>query len=121
MGEGSTTNRALKREHSPDIDLGSLPKRARTADTEPYSEHSSPPPPRAPTPTLAAQDVENERPRDLRRRQTAPVLDLTVRLEQLPFPHIPTVRPPIFPSESTREFSHPMIVSLARLPAVHGR
>lgn len=95
MGEGSTTNRALKREHSPDIDLGSLPKRARTADeTEDESAPPTPPPPpRAPTPT--AED-ENERPvaRELRRRQTAPVLDLSVRLEQLPFhhpPQIPTV------------------------------
>ncbi|VDB88301.1 unnamed protein product [Peniophora sp. CBMAI 1063] len=97
MGEASTTNRALKREHSPDIDLGSLAKRARTAESEPDVGPPSAPP-RAPTPTLPAlHELENERPiapRDLRRRQTAPLLDLSVRLEQLPFHHPPQIPTP---------------------------
>ena len=92
MGEASTTNRALKREHSPDIDLSALHKRARTGETQSEPDVEPPvAPPRAPTPTLPAMpSSENERPigsRDLRRRQTAPVLDLSVRLEQLPFHH----------------------------------
>ena len=111
MGEASTTNRALKREHSPDIDLGALHKRARTGEAESEPDVEPPAaPPRAPTPTLpAVPSSENERPigsRDLRRRQTAPVLDLSVRLEQLPFHHhhqIPSVSR--LSSEFTRLFS----------------
>ena len=61
MGDAGTTNRALKREHSPEIDLGSVYKRARTDDSEPEAPPSSPP--RAPTPTMpVSRDPQDRDP-----------------------------------------------------------